>query len=129
MADKADAELFTIETSGVDVTEGSRSYKRVWKPLKCEANLANQSKTKPVVGRKPKSLKNRIKGNTRILSKKRGSGMKQHGDSAKDATASCNTQQQSQQLYNLWSTGELGIAIYTLVMGILIIFWYTIIVK
>ena len=106
VADKTNAELFTIETSGADVTEESQSHKRIWKPLKCQANLVNQSKTEPVVGRKPKSLKNRIKRKTRILSKEKSSSIKQCSDSAKDSSVICNTQQHPQQLYNLWSTGE-----------------------
>ena len=104
VADKTDAELFTIETSGADVTEGPRLRKRIWKPLKCEANLVNQSKTEPVIGRKPKLLKNRIKGKTSM--KKRSSSMQQCNDSAKDSSISGNTQQNSQPVYSLWSTGK-----------------------
>ena len=105
VADKTDAELFTIETSGADVTEGPRLHKRIWKPLKCEANLVNQSKTDPVVGRKPKLLKNR-KGKTSV--KKRSNSMEQCSDSTKDSSTSQNIQQKSQPLYSLWSTSEIS---------------------
>ena len=106
VAEKTDAELFTIETTGTDVTEESRLYKRVWKPLKCEANLVNQSKIEPVVGRKSKSLKNRMKGKARLVLKKNDSSMKQHVDSAEAGAAKDSTQQEPQRFYHLWSTGE-----------------------
>ena len=103
VADKTDAELFTIETSGVDASacKETPSYKRLWRPLKCEANLMNQSKVEAVVGRKPKSLKNRMKGKSEILSKKRSSNMKH---TAKNGSTGSDTQQQSQLQCSLWST-------------------------
>lgn len=116
MADKTDADLFTIETSGADVTitdkafnEELRSYKRIWQPLKCERNLVNQSKIEAVIARKPKSLKNKLKGKTRILSKKRRTSMKQHSNN--NGSASGNLQQ-PQQHYSLWSAGEILILKY-----------------
>lgn len=102
MADKTNEELFTIETSGADITEEPQSCKRTWKPLRCEANLVNHSKLQAVVSRKPKSLKNRIKGKARILSKNKSTSMKQCSDSTKANPASSNAQQP--QHYSLWST-------------------------
>ena len=111
VADKPDAELFSIETSGADVSiadrnfdEESQKYKRIWKPLKCEANLINQSKINAIVTKKTKSLKNRTKGKARVLLRKNNT--KRHGDSINNSSTISDSQH-SQQQYNLWSTGEI----------------------
>ena len=106
MADKTNAELFSIETSGADLTERSQPHCRTWKPLKCETNLVNQSRIEAVVGRRPKSLKNRIKGKTKILSKKASVSLEQCNDVSKDGSAA-NSSLQSRQYYSLWNTSEI----------------------
>jgi len=111
VAEKTNAELFTIQTSGTDVTTAdrtfnkeSRLYRRIWQPLKCEKNLVNQSKIEAVVARKPKSLKNRLKGKTRILLKKRTTST--HDDSTH------GNLQQTQQHFSLWSAGKILVCKY-----------------
>lgn len=109
MADKTDAELFSIETSGADLTKESQPcnrFNRIWKPLKCEASLVNQSKIEAVVGRRPKSFRNRIKDKTKLLSKKASVSLKQCSDLSKDSSAT-NSSLKSQQYYSLWNTSEI----------------------
>ncbi|XP_065920729.1 ribosome biogenesis protein NOP53-like isoform X2 [Dysidea avara] len=108
VSEKTDAELFTIETSGADDvsttcvrTQGSR--KRIWKPLKCESNLLNESKIEPVVTKKPKLWKNKIKDKAKLLSKKATMSY-----TINNGSTSSNPTTTSLPSYDLWGTGDDG---------------------
>ena len=106
VSEKTDAELFTIETSGADDvsttcvrTQGSR--KRIWKPLKCESNLLNESKIEPVITKKPKLWKNKIKDKAKLLSKKATMSY-----TINNGSTSSNPTTTSLPSYDLWGTGK-----------------------
>lgn len=98
--------MFTIETSGADYVNAmcvkeQGSQKRIWKPLKCESNLLNESKIKPVVTKKPKLWKNKVKGKAKLSSKKATTSYTMNHDSSTG-----NPTTKSLLSYDLWSKGE-----------------------
>ena len=102
VSEKSDAELFTIETSGAgDVStcvRGQGSHKRVWKPLKCESNLFNESKAGPVITKKSKLWKNKIRDKPKLLSRK--------ATASHSSSTTSNPTTTPLPFYDLWGKGK-----------------------